>query len=234
MLRDVTLPVFFRFMQSFIIKYIYLYIMNSANKALLTSVLLLPTLLTCCTIEKKVEPAPSFPKEIWQDGDIVFRRGGGVVSRVVLIADSEGVYSHIGIVVKEGDKWQVVHAVPGEPDFKGDPDRVKMEDINCFFDSKKASRGAVMRVNGDSTLRKHAADRAKRLFRAHTLFDHSYNRIDSTQMYCTELVDFVYRHEGIDLTEGRISHINVPGVSGDYLLPSDIQQSKYLNLIYYF
>lgn len=207
---------------------------GSANKALLIGILLLPMLLTCCIIEKKFESASSFPEEMWQDGDIVFRRGGGVVSRVVLIADSEGVYSHIGIVVKEGNKWQIVHAVPGEPDFKGDPDRVKMEDISCFFDPEKASRGAVMRVKGDSVVRKHAADRAKRLFRVHTLFDHSYDHSDSTQMYCTELVDFVYQNEGIDLTEGRISHINVPGISGDYLLPSDIQQSKYLNLIYYF
>lgn len=205
-----------------------------ANRALLIGVLLLSMLLTCCSMEKKNESPPSFPDKMWQDGDIVFRRGGGVVSRVVLIADNEGVYSHIGIVVKEDGKWQIVHAVPGEPDFKGDPDRVKMEDISCFFDPEKASRGAVMRVDEDSIVRKRAADRAKRLFRAHTLFDHSYNRTDSTQMYCTELIDFVYRNEGIDLTEGRISRINVPGVSGDYLLPSDIQQSKYLNLIYYF
>lgn len=207
---------------------------DSVNKALLTGILLLPMLLASCSTDKKTESTPSFPEGMWQEGDIVFRRGGGVVSRMVLVADNEGVYSHIGIVVKEDGKWQIVHAVPGEPDFEGDLDRVKMEEISNFFVPKRASRGAVMRVNADSIVRKYAADRAKRLFKARTLFDHSYNCADTTQMYCTELVDFVYRKEGIDLTEGRISHINVPGISGDYLLPSDIQQSKYLHLIYYF
>lgn len=207
---------------------------HSVNKALLTGMLLFILLPTACNKNKKAESAPSFPEEMWQEGDIVFRRGGGVVSRIVLIADAEGVYSHIGIVVKEGGKWQVVHAVPGEPDFDGDPDRVKMESIECFFHPDKASRGAVMRVDGDSLKKSHAAERAKQLFRTHTLFDHSYNRTDSTQMYCTELVEFVYRHEGIDLTEGRISRINVPGISGNYVLPSDIQQSKYLSLIFHF
>ena len=207
---------------------------HSLNKVLLTSMLLFTLLPTACNKDKKAESAFSFPEEMLQEGDIVFRRGGGVVSRIVLIADAEGVYSHIGIVVREGDKWQVVHAVPGEPDFDGDPDRVKMESIDCFFHPDKASRGAVMRVNGDSIQRRHAAEKAKQLFRAHTLFDHSYSRADSSQMYCTELVEFVYRREGIDLTEGRISRINIPGVSGNYVLPSDIQQSKYLSLIYHF
>lgn len=209
--------------------------MDSTNKALLISILLLPMLLASCNTKRRTaDSAPSFPEEIWQDGDIVFRRGGGIISRAVLIADQEGVYSHIGIVVRENNKWQVVHAVPGEPDFKGDPDRVKMENINSFFDSKKASRGAVMRVKGDSLMRTRAANHAKQLFKANILFDHSYNRTDSTQMYCTELIDFVYHHQGVDLTEGRISHINLPGISGDYLLPSDIQQSPFLQLIYSF
>lgn len=53
-------------------------------------------------------------------------------------------------------------------------------------------------------------------------------------MYCTELIDFVYRKEGIDLPEGRVSHVNIPGFRGDYLLPNDIAQSKRLCLIYYF
>lgn len=206
----------------------------SVNKVLLTSMLLFSMLPSACNKVKKTDPIPAFPENLWQEGDIVFRRGGGVVSRIVLIADDEGVYSHIGIVVKENGKWQVVHAVPGEPDFNNDPDRVKMESIECFFHPDKASRGAVMRVNGDSIQRNHVAQRAKQLFRAHTLFDHSYDHTDSTQMYCTELVEFVYLHEGIDLTEGRISRINVPGVSGNYILPSDIQQSKYLSLIYHF
>ena len=50
-------------------------------------------------------------------GDVVFRRGGGLTSRAVLMADAQGQYSHIGIVVDSAGQKMIVHAVPGEPDF---------------------------------------------------------------------------------------------------------------------
>jgi Orthopoxvirus protein of unknown function (DUF830). len=78
---------------------------------------------------KAVLPADSLLRE----GDVVFRRGAGLISRAVLAADEDGQFSHIGIVVRNGNNWMVVHAVPGEPEFKGDSDRVKMEPIASFF-----------------------------------------------------------------------------------------------------
>ena len=161
-------------------------------------------------------------------------RGTGITSRIVLAADREGSYSHVGILKKENGKWHVIHAVPGEPDFKGDADRVKMETIEHFFEAGKAIRGAVMRVSKDSTVACKAAKNALNLFLKRVPFDHSYNLNDTTEMYCTELIDYVYRKEGVDLPEGRISSINIPGLRGDYLLPNDIVQSKRLCLIYYF
>lgn len=91
-----------------------------------------------------------------------------------------------------------------------------------------------MRIAEDSASAYRAAVRAERLYHAHVLFDHDYNLADTTRLYCTELVDFVYKKQGIDLPEGRISHVNIPGFKGDYLLPNDIAQSKRLCLIYYF
>lgn len=169
-----------------------------------------------------------------KEGDIVFRRGMGITSQMVLIADTEGTYSHIGIVVHDNGTWKVAHAVPGEPDFQGDPDRVKLERIEVFFEKEKAARGAVMRVKGDTVRNKCAAQRAMQLVESQIKFDHAYNLKDSTEMYCTELIDFVFRHENIDLTEGRISEIHIPGISGTYVLPSDIQKSELLELIYFF
>ena len=139
-----------------------------------------------------------------------------------------------GILKKKAGQWYVIHAVPGEPDFKDDPDRVKMETVKVFFEKRKAVNGAIMRVSGDSVARYRAATHAEHLYESHVLFDHDYDLADTTKMYCTELIDFVYRKEGIDLPEGRISHVNIPGFRGDYLLPNDIAQSKRLCLIYYF
>lgn len=197
--------------------------------------LLFIILLTACN-EKESMPrnAKLLSEVMLQEGDIVFRRGSGMASRIVLTADTKGVYSHIGIIVKKRNEWKVIHAVPGEPDFKGDPDRVKLESLPQFFETEKAKRGALMRVKGDTARNKRAARRAIHFFETNTLFDHSYNCNDTTEMYCTELIEYVYKQEGIDLSEGRTSRIRIPGLSGDYILPSDIQQSSYLDLIYDF
>ncbi|NDV81367.1 YiiX/YebB-like N1pC/P60 family cysteine hydrolase [Bacteroides sp. 51] len=190
--------------------------------------------LSGCKKEKDTSISTGFLYDSLRDGDLVFRRGTGIVSQAVLAVDKDGGYSHIGIVVKEGNTWKVVHAVPGEPDFKGDPDRIKMEDIAFFFSKERAKTGALMRPSVDSALCYQAAHHAVRLYQSHILFDHQYNLNDTSQMYCTELIDYVYKQQGIDLSEGRISRVNIPGMSGDYLLPSDILQSQNLCMIYYF
>ena len=88
----------------------------------------------------------------------------GLPVEVVLAADREGAYSHTGILKKKAGQWYVIHAVPGEPDFKDDPDRVKMETVKVFFEKRKAVNGAIMRVSGDSVARYRAATHAEHLF----------------------------------------------------------------------
>ena len=177
---------------------------------------------------KAVLPADSLLRE----GDVVFRRGSGLISRAVLAADEDGQFSHIGIVVRKGNDWMVVHAVPGEPEFKGDSDRVKMEPITSFFCSEKAKSGAVMRVKADSTVCCSAARRAKALYHKRVLFDHAYDLQDSTRMYCTELIEYVYRLEKVDISGGKLTAIHIPGFNGNFLLPGDVLQSKKLTMIY--
>lgn len=175
-----------------------------------------------------------FPDDIQlHEGDIVFRQGRSIASRAVLSADKAGYYSHIGIVVRYNDKWQVVHAVPDEPDYDGDTDRVKIDDLNTFFSSERANSGALMRVAND-TLAQNAASKALDVFNKKTLFDHKYDLNDTSAVYCTELVYHVYNRQGLDLTEGRRSKVSIPGFRGTYIFPSDIQQSSFLNLIYNF
>ncbi len=203
--------------------------------SLLKITLLLTLILTGCRQNSDRDiPPGQLPQELFRNGDIVFRRGTGITSRVVLAADREGAYSHTGILKKKNGRWFVIHAVPGEPDFENDPDRVKMETIEVFFERKKAVSGAIMRIPDDSVAAYRATINAECLYKNNILFDHDYDLADTTKMYCTELIDFVYRKEAIDLTEGRISHVNIPGFRGDYLLPNDIAQSKRLCLIYYF
>ena len=166
-------------------------------------------------------------------GDIVFRQGRSAASRLVLSAEKSGYYSHIGIIVKQDGKWYVVHAVPDEPDFEGDTDRVKMDEINRFFFAERANCGAIMRID-DDTIAYKASVEAIDIFNRNTPFDHKYDLDDTLNMYCTELIYHVYNKQGLDLTEGRRSKVNIPGFRGTYIFPSDIQLNPGLKTIYSF
>lgn len=189
-----------------------------------------------------------------REGDVVFRRGGGVVSRAVLAADRGGVYSHVGVVARVGGEFVVVHVVPGESG--GARDAARIETPEEFFAPSNASRGAVMRLRRGDGVRTGgdagndgaksddaaggprtdeitvgAARSAVRLARAGVLFDHRYDLADTVRMYCTELVWHVFRGEGVDLSGGRRTRTGLPGMGGTYIMPSDIQAAPELEYI---
>lgn len=112
--------------------------------ALLKITLLFTLILAGCqgSPDKKTRLL-QLPQELFRDGDIAFRRGTGITSRVVLAADREGTYSHTGILKKKDGQWYVIHAVPGEPDFKDDPDRVKWRPLKCFLKKEKLLTGPL-------------------------------------------------------------------------------------------
>ncbi len=184
----------------------------------------------CVSAEQK--QTIQIPIDKLQQGDIAFRRGEGIISEVVIHSDTKGMYSHIGVIVKHNDSLKVVHAVPGEPDFKGDFDRVKLEPIELFFAPARASRGEIMRISlPDSTLNiinNFAIEKALKKIK----FDHDYNINDTTELYCTELVQLLFSHVGISLAENRSTAINIPGMSGNYIMPSDIYENKELISVY--
>ncbi|WP_289105010.1 YiiX/YebB-like N1pC/P60 family cysteine hydrolase [uncultured Bacteroides sp.] len=175
-----------------------------------------------------------FPEELFTDGDLAFRRGAGIMSHVVIATSTNGLYSHVGIIKKINNRCYVIHAVPGESEKKGDIDCVKIEPINIFFSIDRAIKGAVMRVTDNKLIATNAANHALSISSRGTLFDHEYNLNDSTKMYCTELVNFVYKKCGIDISEGRIRNINLPVIQGKYLMPEDLAAYKDIKQIYHF
>lgn len=198
------------------------------NKTVGFTCLGLLLLLGAC---KENRACKAFPSKPLCQGDIVFRRGTGLASRAVLTVDAEGAYSHVGVVVNDRGAWKVIHAVPGESGSVDELDKLKMEDVDAFFAADRAVAGAVMRTDADSLTKVAAVQRAIRMYRDGVLFDHNYDKEDTTEMYCSELVEFIYARSGLDLTGGRASCLNMPGFSGLYLLPGDIQRSVHLRLV---
>lgn len=192
------------------------------------SILLSLVFFASCS-ERKV---CDIPLEDLAEGDLAFRCGRGLFSRIVTTAEEEGVYSHIGVVVKEEGRWKVAHAVPGEREFKGDFDRVKLEDIGTFFAPGRAFRGCIARTGV------HIPDRlpakAIRAARDSVEFDGDYDLLDSSKVYCTEFVWRLFMDEGVDLSEGRRTSVNVIGISGDIILPEHILHYSKNKLYYQF
>lgn len=172
--------------------------------------------------------------EIIEEGDIVFRRGEGIVSQVVLAHDIGGMYSHIGVVVSDKGKLKIAHSVPGEHDDANDFDRVKLDDISTFFSSNFASNGAVKRLLLDNEIKKIISSVALEKVAKKIPFDHHYNLEDTSELYCTEFVRHIYLNVGVDLSEGRRTSAYIPGMQGDYIMPSDIYNNDDLKLIYCF
>ncbi len=206
--------------------------MRHLNSAILSRLLAGIAITATASCAENCAPAPEIPLGEIKPGDLAFRRGEGIVSDVVLFNDADGLYSHIGIVVSHNDTLKVVHAVPGENDSRGDFDRVKIDLLADFFAPERALRGEIKRMEMTDSLRHAISTAAISKAAAKVKFDHNYNLADTSKLYCTELVQLIFSNSGIDLAEERITPISCPGLSRDYLMPSDIYKNRKLTTIF--
>ena len=189
-------------------------------------VLILPLCMLACSDTDRMQSGSILPDDVeLKAGDVVFRRGSGFTSQAVLIAEKGGAYSHTGIVVDSAGVLMIVHAVPGEPEFEDDEDRVKMEHPQAFFHPMRAQQGAVYR-HVDSIAARQAAVRALQIYQRHPLFDHDYDDTDTTKLYCTELVVHAYSQTMSPLKDVHHQHLHLVGFEADCILPSDVLGCK--------
>ena len=186
--------------------------------------------IASCQNHQKTYDPPTIDESILQEGDLAFRRGYSVASRMVLAADRSGNYSHTGIIVYDSTGWKVIHAVPAETDDEYPEERIKKETLAQFYAPDRSKEGAIFRLDTTLQIKEIVAGKTKELFERRLLFDHDYDLEDSTKIYCTELLYFAYRAAGIDLTEGR--RTSFPGFKNPFILPQDIIKNELLKEIF--
>lgn len=188
-------------------------------------IILLALSLVRCSRQEVV--APEISVDEFLSGDLAFRRGRTMESDAIAgMGGSRYDYSHVGVIVSHGDSLCVVHV---EPMREGD-ERVKEVSIEEFFHPENAVKGCVTRCEALSEQQRHIIEReAMALVRRGVEFDHDYRLSDTTAMYCTELVDFLYRKVDLSLTEQR--H-RVPLAQEDVLLPSSIMRDGALKEVW--
>lgn len=181
------------------------------------------------------KPQPEYrtiPADIClRNGDLAFRLGNSIESTAVVTADRSASFSHVGIVVFANNKWQIVHAVPGEAE-KGAQDTMKMDTIPLFFRSDRARRCAIYRLPVPDSIAEKAARHAIAFYKRRLLFDSAFQLEDTTKMYCTELVYHAYMRTGTDIS-GGLRH-KVPGFPYPMVWPSDLLKSNRLELIWHY
>lgn len=166
-----------------------------------------------------------------EEGDVVFRRCTGLTSRMVVMSDREGLFSHTGIVVDSAGTKMIIHAVPSEPDFPGDKDRVKLEPTDKFFSNAHAIYAGVCRpYNSEAGCK--AAQVAWEKYNDRTPFDHAFDDTDTTELYCTELITHAYHRAGVELVGDVRDTIDLPGMHFRCIMPSQLLHSSQLYPIF--
>ena len=172
------------------------------------------------------------PKDVnLRNGDLVFRRGGSVMSLCVRVADQKGFYTHVGLVVEVDGELMALHSVPDEAP-EGDFDRVKLESLDDFFEENKALNGAVYRTILSKHQLSDVTSTALIFHQNKVPFDNDYNLEDSTKIYCTELLVRSFDRVGYDITAGNFTDMDMIMFSGKHILPSDVQLNEDLVVIY--
>jgi hypothetical protein len=139
------------------------------------------------------------PEEIalLNDGDIILRRGPGMVSDMIIkVLNEDHNISHCGIVVGRPDGLWVVHSVSNNV---SDQDGMQADRLADFVEQSIPGSIVVTRFrseNDNSGLSRRAVD----LLRQKIPFDHHFDLADTTSIYCSELLWRILRDEyGVDV-----------------------------------
>ena len=166
-----------------------------------------------------------------RNGDIIFRQGISMVSRLVQGLDNSVPYTHVGLIVSSPEGFRVVHAVPAE-----DNEIiacVKKESLEDFLRPDRARALGIYRSKCDAGQIARISQWAIRKADVHTPFDDSFDLSDTNSLYCTELIWRAFLQAGTDLCQGSFDHLPFPRGRRHCILPGRINHSKHLNSILY-
>lgn len=143
---------------------------------------------------------PTLPDSIYNQlkpGDIIIRKGNGPLSAHIMINTKEE-YTHCGIIVKEGEKWRVIHTIGGTSSDEG-IDGVQLIDLDKFVKFSADSMCFISRpVFADSLDTKIPAKAYEYLDKQYP-FDHRFSLYSPEKLYCSELLFYVFK----DVNQGK-------------------------------
>jgi len=159
-----------------------------------------------------------------KNGDLIFRRANGIGSNMVYTVDQQSVFSHVGLVFKEGMQTKVIHILPSGV---GGDTFVRMDSLESFLQT--ISLAAIYRLRQSNPDIANRAILKAKSFIGKARFDLEFDLSNSDELYCTELVWQAYKSAGIDLVDGSFDQLSLPFMkSTQFILPSRLAQSHWL------
>ena len=158
---------------------------------LIVIVALLYVFILSDKLEKAYDNANYYLSEseecLLQDGDIILRKGYGLVSRRIVdtLKDSLDI-SHCGIIVKTDSCWSVIHSIPGHLSPFSKEDGIVITSLSEFIDDSYHNSIIITRLKRDSL--NQIAQKALSYAERKVPFDYDFNYNDTTSLYCSELI----------------------------------------------
>lgn len=123
-----------------------------------------------------------------QAGDLVFRRGPGLPSDLIVTYLHDGTGLSHGAMLLPGagpGQWLVVQSINGS--FNG-VDGVQAQDLESFCRDNLPGSLVLVRPRWPEAAREAALAQAEALLKEHRVFDNNYDFADRSALYCSELL----------------------------------------------
>jgi hypothetical protein len=123
-------------------------------------------------------------------GEIILRKGDGFLSgQLIQILNEEIPLSHCGMIIKGDSTIFVIHAISDE--YKG-RDGVQPTSIESFVHKAIDSSIIIVRPKFNDSILLAMQNEARRYVGLNKLFDYKFNLADTSEIYCTELLKYIF------------------------------------------
>ncbi len=134
-----------------------------------------------------------FEKSQLQTGDIILRRGYGLVSNFILRAMNEKYkVTHLGVVINQENELKVAHALSSSV---SDQDGLRFQSFDNFVGLSHDSTLIISRLKSiDSINQQKVLQQLNHYKEMQLPFDNKFDYKDTTEHYCSELIWRIYEN----------------------------------------
>lgn len=164
-----------------------------------------------------------------REGDLVFALSRSLRARSLRLAFPDTRYTHVGILVRHKNEWQIIHARPGTLRHWFRDGGVRQETWEDFIQAAEIKDLTIFRAEGTKT--EAIAKMARQTAQAGQPFDICYELSRQNAVYCTEFIWRLGLSFGQDWVEDRFMRFRFLWLSTKAIRPEALASSQHLQLM---